>query len=337
MRVKIHDVAEKAGVSIATVSLALNGNEKINAKTRRHIEAVARELGYQPNPSAKRLASRKSRQIGLVVPDIENLYYAALAQHTLNELLASDYALTISTSMNSRQMERRIIADMIGNQVEGLLIAPVEKPNENVEYLDMLNRAGIPYIFVTASYPNLNHPCVMCDLYDGMFKLLTQLHAGGCSRFALLSGSPNVHCFDLRDSAFADFCRARGLGAQPIYHLDGVRYDDAYRCAQAMPVDGVDAVVCVNDMMALGAVNALLERGLRVPEDIAVAGFDDSILSRVFSISITTVRQDVHRIAAQAADMILRLARDGETIPAAPVLIPCEVILRRSTERGNHR
>ena len=179
MRVKIEDVAKRAGVSIATVSLALNGNEKVNAKTRDKVVAIAREMGYRPNPAAKRLAMRKSRQIGLVVPDIENIYYAKLAQHTLNELHASNYALTISTSMNSRQMERRIIYDMIGNQVEGLLIAPVEKPNSNVEYLEDLHRAHIPFVFVTANYPNLKHHCVMCDLYGGMKQLLETLYAQG--------------------------------------------------------------------------------------------------------------------------------------------------------------
>ncbi len=331
MRVKIEDVAREADVSTATVSLALNGSGKVNAKTRMRVNAVAKRLGYRPNPSAKRLAMRKSRQIGLVIPDIENQYYAGLAQYILNELLASDYVLLISSSMNSRQTERRIVSDMIDNQVEGLLIAPVEKPNENVEYLDLLNAAGIPFLFVTASYPNLNHPCVMCDLYDGMYRLLESLHARGYANFAMLSGARNVHCFDLRDSAFMDFARAHGLGPERIYNLGGVRYDDAFQFAQTMDVGGLDAVVCVNDMMALGVINALIGRGLSVPEDIAVAGFDDSIFSRVSSISITTVRQDIHQIAVQAAGRILSLAQGEAPARREPPLIPCEVILRKST------
>ena len=333
MRVKIKDVAEKAGVSIATVSLALNGNEKINIETRRRVAEVARALGYRPNPSAKRLASRKSRQIGLVVPDIENIYYAALAQHTLNELRASDYALLIATSMNSRQMERRIVADMIGNQVEGLMIAPVEKPNDRLEYLDALSDAGIPHLFVTASYPDLRRPCVMCDLYGGMKALLDQLHQQGYGGIALLTGAAGVHCFDLRDSAYLDFSAEHGIECQRMYRLDGIRYDDAFDHVRTMPLDGVDAIVCVNDMMALGAINALRARGLRVPEDIVVAGFDDSIFSRVSPVTITTVRQDVRRMAVNAAAWMLDRVRDAEPDPGYLKLIPCEVLLRRSTER----
>ena len=331
MRVKIEDVAREADVSTATVSLALNGSDKVNAQTRVRVNAVAKRMGYRPNPSAKRLAMRKSRQIGLVIPDIENQYYAGLTQYILNELQAGDYALSISSSMNSRQMERRIVSDMIDNQVEGLLIAPVEKPNENVEYLDLLNAAGIPFLFVTASYPNLNHPCVMCDLYDGMYRLLDSLYARGYSRFAMLSGAQNVHCFDLRDRAFLDYMRARGLKSGAIHHLDGVRYDHAYQFARNMDAEGLDAVVCVNDMMALGVINALIERGLSIPEDIAVAGFDDSIFSRVSSISITTVRQDIHQMAVQAAERIISLAQGEAPARQEPPLIPCEVILRRST------
>ena len=335
MRVKIEDVAKRARVSTATVSLAMNGSDKVSAKTRERIEAIAREMGYQPNPNAQRLAMRRSRQIGLVVPDIENTYYAALAQCILNELLASDYALTISSSMNSRRMEDRIVADMIANQVEGLLIAPVEKPNENIGYLQGLLRAGIPYVFVTASYPNLNHPCVMCDLYGGMRQLLEALHALGHTRIALLSGTPNVHCFDLRDRAYLDFIREHGLEGREIRYLHGVHYDDAFRFAQTMDLRGLDAIVCVNDMMALGVINALAGRGMRVPEDMAVAGFDDSIFSRVSPVSITTVRQDVRQISVQAAACVLRLAR-GET-PGPLPLIPCEVILRQSTDSRMQR
>ena len=332
MRVKIKDVAEKAGVSIATVSLALNGNEKINIETRKRVAEVAKALGYRPNPSAKRLASRKSRQIGLILPDIENIYYAALAQHTLNELRASDYALLIATSMNSRQMERRIVADMIGNQVEGLMIAPVEKPNENLDYLDALNEAGIPHLFVTASYPDLERPCVMCDLYGGMKALLERLYQQGRRGIALLTGAAGVHCFDLRDNAYLDFCRENGLASR-LHRLESIRYDDAFDHVRSMPLSGADAIVCVNDMMALGAINALRGRGLRVPEDIAVAGFDDSIISRVSPVTITTVRQDVRRMAVNAAAWMLDRVQDRESDPEHLRLIPCEVLLRQSTDQ----
>lgn len=330
MSVKINDVARRAGVSIATVSLALNGNAKVNAETRRRVEEAARELDYRPNPSAQRLASRKSRQIGLVVPDIENLYYAALAQHTLNALLAGDYTLLIATSMNSRDMERRVVQDMIASQVEGLLVAPVEKPNADTGYLDQLREAGIPCVFVTSRYPGVEGPCVMCDLYGGMRALLEALYRQGRRRFSLLNGAMDVHCFDLRRDAYLDFCRAHGLRADRVHYLEGVRYDDSFRFAREMALEALDAVVCVNDMMALGAINALAARGVRVPGDIAVTGFDDSEFSRVSPLAITTVRQDVRQMAARAAKSILALIQGEDDGVQALQLIPCEVVSRGS-------
>lgn len=332
MSVKIEDVARRAGVSTATVSLALNGSSKVSQKTRRRIEEIAREMNYHPNPSAKRLAMRRSRQIGLIVPDIENHYYSSLSQHILNALLPSDYTLLMSTSMNSRQMEKRIITDMIGNQVEGLLIAPVEKVNEDLSYLDMLERAAIPYIFVTSAYPGIPHPCVMCDLYQGMYRLLEHLHASGRRNVVMLSGTRDVYCFELRDRGYLDYVDHHALSRREIHHLRDVHYDDAYRFALTMDVKGVDAVVCVNDMMALGVINALEERQIRVPRDMAVAGFDDSIFSRVSPVSITTVRQDVGAMAQRATEQILRLVDGQPADPAADLHIPCEVILRRSTD-----
>ena len=158
------DVAGRAGLSVATVSLALSGSDKVSKSTRQRVEKLAREMGYRPNLYARKLVTRRSRQIGLIVPDIENVYYASLAQRIFNDLTASGYGLMISTSMNSRLTERRIICEMIENRVDALMIAPVNTPNSDAGYLAMLDEAGIPLLFVTSAYPGADRPCVMCDL-----------------------------------------------------------------------------------------------------------------------------------------------------------------------------
>ena len=119
MSVKISDVARRAGVSNATVSLALNGSNRINRKTRAMIEALAKEMGYHPNPYAQKLVTQRSRQIGLIVPDIELNYYASLAKYIFNALTDSGYGISISTSMNSRLMERRVGELIHGIDIDG--------------------------------------------------------------------------------------------------------------------------------------------------------------------------------------------------------------------------
>lgn len=331
MSVNLKDVAERAGLSVATVSLALGGSERVSRGTRQRVEKLAREMGYRPNLYARKLVTRRSRQIGLIVPDLENVYYASLAQRIFNDLTASGYGLMISTSMNSRLTERRIICEMIDNRVDALMIAPVNTPNSDISYLELLDEAGIPMLFVTSAYPNSGRPCVMCDLYGGMRSVVEALYRQGCRRMALLSGTEGVYSLDLRTAGYRDFLREAGLDCEHIYHLDNVRYEEAYALIRDLDEPQDDAYICVNDMMALGVVNALLERGVRIPEDVAVTGYDDVIFSAVSQVPITTVRQDVRRIAAEAVNRVLDMAQGNVHGQIEGCMLPCELIIKHST------
>lgn len=334
--VNLKDVAARAGLSVATVSLALSGSEKVSSGTRLRVQKLAREMGYRPNLYARKLVTRRSRQIGLIVPDIENVYYASLAQCIFNDLTASGYGLMISTSMNSRLTERRIICEMIENRVDALLIAPVNTPNDDAGYLSMLDEAGIPMLFVTSAYPGSGRPCVMCDLYGGMRRMAAALYGLGCRRIALLSGTEGVYSLDLRLNGYRDLIRESGLRYERVYHLSNVRYEDAYELIRGLDALDADAYMCVNDMMALGVVNALLERGVRVPEDIAVTGYDDVIFSAVSQVPITTVKQDIRLIASEAVNRVLDMAQGNAHGRPAERILPCELIMKRSTcERGD--
>ncbi len=331
MGVKLDDVARKAGVSKATVSLALNGSPKVNENTRLRVETIAREMNYRPNPFARNLVTRKSHRIALIVPDIENVYYASLAQNIINRLRGSDYSLSVCVSMDSVQTERRIISQMIENHIGGIMLAPVNCPNEHPDYPDMAEQAGVPLMFVTSVYPDAadKYPCVMYDLYNGMLEMMQLLYDRGYRRIAMLSGMGNVHCIELRTRGYSDFIAQKGLTYHRIIHLDGIRYEDAQNFVRMNPDPDVDAIVCVNDMMALGVINALRERGVRVPEEIAVTGYDDVIFATISPVPITTVRQDIGRMAQEAVVRVLKLA-DGES--ADSCTLPCELIRRASTK-----
>lgn len=328
--IKLEDVAKKAGLSKATVSLALNGNEKVNIKTRKRVEKIAREMGYRPNPYAQKLATRKSKQIGLIIPDIENVYYASLVHHISYELNKNQYGLIISTSINSIINEERIIEEMIENRVDGLLLAPVNQPNNNASYLEKLEQINIPMAFVTSMYSKVKHPCVMCDLYDGMVKGITALFQKGYRKIALLSGPKGAYSLDLRLQGYQDALRTFNLSCERVYHLDDVSYSQAYRWIQNLPFITSDAFVCVNDMMALGVINALLAQGIKVPENIAVMGYDDVIFADVSPVPITTVQQNIAALSTRAVDLILDMIRKKSTVNPPHVMLPCNLVLRQS-------
>ena len=173
----------------------------------------------------------------------------------------------------------------------------------------------------------------MCDLYGGMKALMTRLYESGRRRIALLTGPRDVYCIDLRERGWRDFLVEHALPADAALHLSEVSYEAALTALRDYPLQNIDAAVCVNDMMALGAVNALLARGVRVPEDVAVAGYDDVIFSRVSPVPITTVRQDVHALAAAAVDRLLDMIEHRDPVKAV-TLLPCTLIERESTGAG---
>jgi len=332
MNVKLSDVARSAGVSKATVSLALNGSKKINNLTRERIVQLARKMGYSPNPYARRLVTRKSDMIGLIIPDIENVFYASLVHQMATLLKSNVYSLFISISHNSRLAERRIVREMIENRMDALFLVPVNKPNDDLSYLKMLDDAGMPTLFLTASYKNVDQPGVMCDLYGGMKLMIGELYAKGYRKIAMISGPANVFCLDLRIDGYMDAARELGLQYVRIDRVEQVTYQHAYEFVKNMEAFDSDAIVCVNDMMALGVINALGEKGLRVPLDIAVAGYDDVIFSQISPVPITTIRQDLTRLSAEAVEMMLRLIK-GENIPLPDrqKILSCELIVRQST------
>ena len=331
MDVRLEDVAKRVGMSKATVSLALNGSEKVNLATRKRILQAARDMGYSPNPHARKLVTNKSNMICLIVPDIENVYYASLVDCISREMRNSGYGLFIAISENSRTREKQIIREMIENRMDGVLLVPLNKPNDDIDYLLTLEDAGIPMAYVTSRYPAVQRPYVMCNLYGGMRDMVRLLHQKGRRRIAMMSGPSNVYCMDQREAGYRDEIRALGLEYENIFKLEDVTYASARACVGAMGALDIDAIACVNDMMAMGVINELNSRGVSIPGDIAVAGYDDLIFSKISPVPITTVKQDLTQVADIAARMIVGLIKAEEM--QEEVVIDCRVIHRDSTAR----
>ena len=329
MDVKLEDVAKRVGMSKATVSLALNGSNKVNLTTRQRILHAAREMGYTPNPHARKLVTNKSNMIGFIVPDIDNVYYASLVGCISRVMRNSGYGLFIAISENSRKREKQIVREMIENRMDAVLLVPLNKPNEDTGYLYTLKAAGIPMAYVTSRYPAVARPFAMCDLYGGMRKMVRLLHREGRRRITMMSGPSNVYCMDQREAGYRDEMQALGLPHQNILKLEDVTYTSARACIGAMETLDIDAIACVNDMMAMGVINELNSRNINVPGDIAVAGYDDLIFSKISPVPITTVKQDLTRVADIASRMILGLI--GGDATEEEVVIDCEVIHRDST------
>lgn len=326
MAVRMKDVARAAGVSEATVSLALNRSSMVNQKTAQRIRALAKEMGYAPNPYAKKLALQKSGLVGLVVPDIENVYYAGLVKHVNRFMRAAGYGLSIAISENEPEMEADILDEMIRNRVEGVILAPMNVPQERLDHFERLKRAGIPLLFVTARYEGVRANWVMCDLEKGMREMVSHLKERGCTHPVLLTGPEGVQALDARVKGFLS---AAGQDAH-IERLEEVSYSGACRTVEQLLWQGVefDALLCVNDIMALGAMNILAAHGRNVPDQVSVCGFDDVIFSRMTEIPITTACQPLEQLAREAVFQIERAMVGGEM---QDILLDTRLIIRKSS------
>ena len=340
--ITINDVARAANVSPATVSLALNGNPCVKALTRERIVQLAREMGYTPNRLAQGLARRRSGLVGLVVPDIESIYYGKVVRYIDEAVSLNGYQLTLAISNNCQDTERRIIGKFIEQQVEGVIVAPINRPAGATDYYQDLTRHRIPFLFITAYYPGITAPCVMADLNAGTRALAGHLLARGCRDISFLAGFADVVTTRCRLEGFRQALPpdAEDSGRFRVIHCPHVDYATGFAQAQAILRNGlpVDAIVAINDEMALGALNAAAGLGCKVPEQLAIAGYDNVIFSSAANVPITTVDQNIDLLCRQGADLLRDMiqAANGRGRQAmASQLIETSLIIRRSTEFGS--
>ena len=279
MRVTIRDIAASLHLSTATVSLALNDSPLVKLETTRRVKAEAARLGYTPNQYARSLARGRSGRIALAVPDIQNVYYASLVHYVNLAADAAGYQLSIFLTNESLSWERAVMRSIVQNNMEAVLLAPVNRPDLDAEYVAELNGLDIPLVFATARHPGVNAPGVASNLQEGMRLLTSHAVATGGKRVAFLTGSRGVETIDIREESYREVLAQAGLTPE-IHRVSEITLENAYRFVLGAK-DLPDTLLCLNDMMAVGALNALMERGISVPEQIRVAGFDDGWYARV--------------------------------------------------------
>ena len=328
MRIKMEDVAKAVGVSKATVSLVMNDSPLVNAQTRIRVKQAAKKLGYEPNSQARRLALKRSGQIGLIVPDVENVYYASLMRYMNIEIQRAGYSMLSAISENLPETEEKLVRELLRNSIDAIILVPVHNSGIAPPSIYRILQSKTPAVLATSTYMEAGISCVMCDLYTGMRELATLLYQRGRRKQVFISSDSAAVAFSLREKGFFDALMGKDAQANKVYLRD-ITYEEAFRWARNDSLTNIDAILCVNDMMALGVLEALKQRGISVPEDIAVTGFDDVIFSRITSTPITTVRQNLALLSKLTVEHAVKLIQDSAT--TEDIMIPCQLIERAST------
>ena len=337
MAIRMKDIARDLGVSVVTVSKVLRSHEDISPETRARVLKRMKELDYRPNLAARALVTGRTRSIGLIVPDLVHPFFAEVAKGLSRVLRKKDYSLMIASSEEDASLERSEIEHLLSRRVDALVIASTQSTAESFRRLGELKT---PYILIDRRFPDLPAHFVGVD-DEQVGELATQhLIDAGCQRIAHIRG-PEVSTALGRLSGYRRALSRNGICVPEDYTVAGRSGDDAgdisgYDTMQQLlarqPVP--DGVFCYNDPSALGALKAILERGLRVPEDIAVIGCGNVRYSGLLRVPLSSVDQDTAAIGERAAKLALSVV-ESKNAPAKPrtVLVTPTVVARASTLR----
>ncbi|HLW95081.1 MAG TPA: LacI family DNA-binding transcriptional regulator [Solirubrobacteraceae bacterium] len=330
----LRDVARRVGIHPATVSRALNENTRhlVNAETALRVSEVAREMGYRPNPIARGLKTSRSMTIGVVLPDLTNPLFPPMVRGIEDALSPAGFTALIANTDNDIARARSVVQTLRLRQVDGWISAVATRDDmfeEHVAPLVLLNRQD-----------EVGTPAVVGDDRDGIVQAVAHLVELGHTRIACVAGPQAISTGSNRYSAYIEAMLAYGLELDHAL----VRFADSWseRAGAAATRELLDgggeftAVLAGNDMTALGCYETLGERGLGVPDDVSVVGFNDMHFADRFDPPLTTVRIPHHEMGLRAAELLLARIAGGDD-ESSHVVLPAELVVRRSTRAPNGR
>ncbi len=328
MSATIFDVAEKAGVSISTVSRVLNGKDRVHPDTVRRVQEAVAELGFRQNALARALVTRRSEMVGLVIPKVNDSFHSEIARGVEDAISAADYSLLI-VSQTRLEGAGRNLEPFRRGFVDAIIAVAVDLSRAEI---DDLVRRNVPVVLIQQTKSDAV-PSFVVDNYGGACQLTAHLLAHGYQRFAYITGSDFTCDNAERLRGLQDTLTATGLTLEPRYiapgdYLRGSGYQAMSALLELDPLP--DAVFAANDQMAGDALHAIYERGLRVPGDIAIAGFDDIPLASYVTPPLTTVHQPTYELGFQAAQAALNMVKEEKAIESKRVVLPTRLVVRQS-------
>jgi LacI family transcriptional regulator len=338
MAIRLKDIANELGLSVVTVSKVLRDHPDIGAETRKRVLKRMRELNYQPNLAARSLVSGKTWTLGLVVPDLLHPFFADVAKSISSVARKQGYSLLISSSDEDPDLEVREIKQLLARRVDVILVASAQS---SVDCFRLIEEHKTPYILIDRRFRGLDANFVGVD--DEAVGALATSHLieQGCRRVAHIRGpevSTAVGRLDGYKQALASYGLTPlpghivSLGSSGDHRGEKGGYEAAKRLLSAKPRP--DGIFCFNDPSALGAMRAILDAGLRIPQDVAVVGCGNISYSDFLRVPLSSVDQGSESIGKYAGDLALALANRKIKVKPKTELVPPRIVVRASSQRA---
>ena len=322
----IRDVARRAGVGTGTISRLFNDPKSVAPATRARIEEAIAALGYRPNQTARSLSLGRTMTLGLLIPDITNPFFPQVTRGLADTARAAGYEVLLAHTDGSLAEERLLLATL-ASRVDGIVLAPTATATPTT-------LPPVPLVLVDRAWPDVMCDQVTSDNRQAMFELATCILDGGHSRIAFLGGPGTIDTAQERRRGFKDALRGR-KGVVVHWSYGPFEMESGYERTRGLLDAGGNftAVVAANDMLAAGALRALLEAGVRVPDQVSLTGFDNLPWSAVLTPALSTVDQSAYALGQQAGELLLARLSGAEGLPIRRRL-SATLVWRNSTRLG---
>jgi len=340
MTVTLKDIAKDLGVSVITVSKALRDHSDISVETKARVMKRVKELNYQPNLSARALVTGRTNLLGFIVPDLLHTFFSEIVRGLSGALRNSGYTLVVTSSEQDPKIERQAIEQLIARRVDLLLVASTQW---TVEMFEKVEKTGIPYILIDRKFSE--HATHFVGVNDEEVGAMATQHLIdiGCKTIAHIGGaglSPVVG----RLEGYKRTLTKLGMPVDPqlivstgrVEELgDEAGYQATKKLLQMTPRP--DGIFCYNDPIGFGAIAAILDAGLRVPEDVAVVGCGNIFYDKFLRVPLTSVDQQSMEIGQKAAKFAIQLLDVPKPIPPRSILLEPKLVIRQSTMKNRTR
>jgi LacI family transcriptional regulator len=334
MTITLSDIAKDLNISAVTVSQALRNQGRISAHTRNRVLKRAQELDYRPNWVARSLVTRRTYTIGLLLPDFTHPFFADIAKTIAETVRPRGYHVIISYFEEDPVLERVEADSLLARRVDGLILASSQTP-DRLELFEQLRARKVPLVLIDRPIEGVRASFVGVDNEAVGRLATTHLIERGCRKIAHLRG-PKIGLAEKRLKGYLASLKRNKLTARPDYIVDAGFQDFTGYLAmkQLLTVSTMpDAVFCYNDPVAIGAMKALREADLKVPEDVAVVGAGNVHYSDALAVPLTTIDQKTREIGARAAELLLQQIGSNRPLRPEKVLLVPELVPRKSTQR----
>ena len=328
MTVTIYDVAREARVSMATVSRVVNGNQNVKPETRNKVNEVIKKLNYRPNAVARGLASKRTTTVGVIIPDISNVYYSQLARGLEDIATMYKYHSIISNSDNDPEKEKEIFNNLLSKQVDGIIFLG---GTISEEIKDLINQSSVPVVVSGTNGKDDHIASVNIDFKQAAEEATQHMIEKGAKKFALVGGDYSKKAQDDVLQGLTKVLNQHHLELDEALHFSGKEsYKEGIKAFEKLQNNMPDAILSISDEQAIGILHSALDAGVNVPEDLQILSFNNTRLVEMVRPQLSSVIQPLYDIGAVGMRLLTKYMNE-EDIEETNVILPHRIEYRGTT------